>query len=207
MLIVGLTGGMACGKTHVARELGRLGGYILEADEIGHEVMRPGQAAYRGIVEAFGTEVLNGDGSINRAGLAARVFGQPAELERLNAIVHPAVHAEEIRRMQEIAAKDPQAIVVRVAAILIESGAYRSADKIIVVTCTREQQIERALHRARLSDRGADGDAAAIVARLDSQMPLEKKKAFADYLIDASGTEDETLRQARRIWEDLKRQV
>lgn len=207
MLIVGLTGGMACGKTHVARELGRLGCYILEADEIGHEVMRPGNAACSRIVDAFGREILDGDGAINRAALAARVFGKPAELERLNAIVHPAVHEEEARRIQEIAAKDPHAIIVHVAAILIESGAYKSVDKIIVVTCTREQQIERALHRARVLNKGAGADEAAIVARLDSQMPLEKKKAFADYLIDASGTEDETLRQTRRIWEDLKRQV
>jgi dephospho-CoA kinase len=202
MLMVGLTGGMACGKTHVARELHQLGCYILEADQIGHEVMRPGQPARDRIVDSFGTEILNEDSSINRVALAARVFGKPVELERLNRIVHPAVHEEETRRIREIAAKDPRAIIVHVAAILIESGAYQSMDKIIVVTCTREQQIARALHRAP-----AGVDEAAIVARLDSQMPLGQKKAFADYLIDASGTESETLRQTRTIWEDLRRQV
>ena len=207
MLIVGLTGGMACGKTHVARELRQLGCYILEADEIGHEVMMPGQPAYTAIVDAFGKEILNVDGAINRAALAARVFGKPAELDRLNAIVHPAVNAEEKKRIAEIAAKDPHAIVVHVAAILIESGAYKSVDRIIVVTCTREQQIERALHRAGVLSKGASVDEAATVARLDNQMPLEKKKAFADYLIDASGTEAATLHQTRIIWEDLKRQV
>lgn len=207
MLIVGLTGGMACGKTHVARELLQLGCYILEADEIGHEVMMPGQPAYSGIVDAFGKEILNADGAINRAALAARVFGKPAELERLNAIVHPAVHADEKKRIAEIAARDRRAIIVHVAAILIESGAYKSVDRIIVVTCTRAQQIERALHRARVLSKDASVDEAAIVARLDNQMPLEKKKAFADYLIDASGTEDDTLRQTRIVWEDLKRQV
>jgi dephospho-CoA kinase len=205
MLIVGLTGGMACGKTHVARELQHLGCYILEADEIGHEAMMPGQAAYTAIVGAFGKEILHEDGTINRAALAARVFGKPAELERLNAIVHPAVHEEEKRRVAEIAAKDPHAIIVLVAAILIESGAYKNVDKIIVVTCSREQQIERALHRARHFN--ASVDEAAIVARLESQMPLEKKKTFADYLIDASGTEAGTLRQTGIVWEDLKRQV
>jgi dephospho-CoA kinase len=205
MLIVGLTGGMACGKTHVARELRNLGCYILEADEIGHEVMMPGQAACNAIVAAFGKEILNEDLTINRASLAARVFGKPVELERLNAIVHPAVHEEEKRRIAEIAAKDSHAIIVHVAAILIESGAYKSVDKIIVVTCSREQQIERALHRARHLNTAVDE--AAIIARLENQMPLEKKKTFADYQIDASGTEAETLCQTRIVWEDLKRQV
>ncbi|HWE49614.1 MAG TPA: dephospho-CoA kinase [Bryobacteraceae bacterium] len=205
MLTVGLTGGMACGKTHVARELRRLGCYILEADEIGHEVMMPGHAAYEAIVAAFGAGILNQDGSIDRAALAARVFGKPAELETLNAIVHPAVHEEEIRRIKEISSRDPHAIIIHVAAILIESGAYKNVDKIIVVTCSREQQIERALHRARTS--GANVNEAAIVARLENQMPLEKKKALADYVIDASGVEAETLRQTKIVWEDLKRQV
>jgi dephospho-CoA kinase len=207
MLTVGLTGGMACGKTHVARELRRLGCYILEADEIGHEAMMAGQPAYTGIINAFGREILNADGTVNRAALAARVFGKPAELERLNAIVHPAVHEEEKKRTAEIAARDPHVIVVHVAAILIESGAYKNVDRIIVVSCTREQQIERALHRARALHPEGDVDVSAIIARLDNQMPLEKKKEFADYLIDASGTEDETLRQTRIIWEDLKRQA
>ncbi len=207
MLIVGLTGGMACGKTHVARELHRLGCFVIEADEIGHEVMKPGHSAYDRIVAGFGKEILHEDGTINRTALAALVFGKPAGLERLNAIVHPAVHEEEKRLIEEIAAKDPHAIIVHVAAILIESGAYKNVDKIIVVTCTREQQIARAMHRALTTGKGDGADESAIIARLESQMPLEKKKAFADYVIDASGTEDETLRQTRIVWEDLKRQV
>jgi dephospho-CoA kinase len=200
MLIAGLTGGMACGKSVVARELSALGCYIIEADEIGHEVMKPGQSAYQPILNAFGKGILNADGTINRSALAARVFGNPDELARLNAIVHPAVGEEEKRRIAEIAARDLHAIVVHVAAILIESGAYKNVDKMIVVTCTREQQIERAMQRPGAVE-------ANVLARLEHQMPLEKKKAFADYLIDASGTEAETLRQTKIMWEDLNRQA
>lgn len=200
MLIAGLTGGMACGKSVVARELRDLGCCIIEADEIGHEVMKPGGSAYEPIVAAFGKDSLHEDGSINRSVLADRVFGDSAELARLNAIVHPAVREEEKRRIREIAARDPDAIVVHVAAILIESGVYKEVDKIIVVTCTRQQQIERAMLRPGAKEAG-------ILARLEHQMPLEKKAAFADYLIDASGTEADTVRQTKIVWEDLKRQA
>ncbi len=200
MLIAGLTGGMACGKTVVARELGRLGCHIIEADEIGHQVMMPGGPAYEPVIAAFGQNILNEDDAINRSALAARVFGEPAELARLNAIVHPAVYREEQRRIREIGAADGHAIVIHVAAILIESGAYKGVDKTIVVTCTREQQIARAMRRTGAAE-------SAILARLDHQMPLEEKKRFADYLIDASGTESETLRQTKIVWENLKRQA
>jgi dephospho-CoA kinase len=200
MLIAGLTGGMACGKSVVARELSNFGCYIIEADEIGREVMQAGRAAYNPIVGAFGEGILNEDRSIDRSALAARVFGNAEELARLNAIVHPAVHDEEQRRIREIAARDPHAIVIHVAAILIESGAYKGVDKIIVVTCTREQQIERAMQRTGAVE-------SAVIARLDHQMPLEKKKTYADYLIDADGTEDDTLRQTKIVWENLKRQA
>jgi dephospho-CoA kinase len=200
MLIAGLTGGMACGKTFVAKAFKELGCQIIEADDLGHEVMKPGGTACAPVIAAFGKEIVDANGFISRPALAARVFGNPEQLAKLNAIVHPAVAARSAELTAEIAAAAPHAIVIHVAAILIESGAHKHVDKIIVVTCTPEQQRERALSRpnAIRSD---------IEARILRQMPLGEKKAFADYVIDASGTEADTLRQTRLVWEDLKRQA
>jgi dephospho-CoA kinase len=198
MLIAGLTGGLACGKSFVARALGEMGCHVIEADKIGREVTEPEGEAYEAVIAAFGKEIVGEDGRIDRAKLAARVFASPPDLERLNAIVHPAVRARARRRIQEIGASDPHAIVIYVAAILIESGAYREMDKIIVVTCPREQQIERALERPGAVE-------ADVLARLNRQMPLEKKRAWSDYPIDTGGTKEDTLRQTRIVYEDLRK--
>jgi dephospho-CoA kinase len=152
--------------------------------------MNPGGEAYDAVMAAFGT--------VDRVRLAERVFGDPAELERLNAIVHPAVRDHARLRFQEIRTTDPHAIVIYVAAILIESGAYREVDKMIVVRCAREQQIERAMKRPGAVESG-------VLARLERQMPLEKKLAFADYVIDTSGTKEETMRQTEVIYQHLRK--
>jgi dephospho-CoA kinase len=198
MLTAGLTGGMACGKSFVARAFAELGCHIIEADELGHEVMLRGGDAYKDIVEAFGPAIVHPQGEIDRALLAARVFDSPADLERLNAIIHPAVRASARRRMDALAVSDPHGIVIYVAAILIESGHYREVDKIIVVACPREQQIQRSLERPGATMAG-------VLSRLDRQMPLEEKRAYADYLIDTGGTKDETLRQTEVVYRDLRR--
>jgi dephospho-CoA kinase len=200
MLIAGLTGGMACGKSFVARALADLGCHVIEADDLGHEVIAPGGDAYEAVVAAFGPGILDAAGGINRGALAARVFGNPTELARLNAIVHPAVRNLAFRRMKQIEAQDPHAIAIYVAAILIESGAWRDVGKIIVVSCSRDQQVERSMERPGATD-------ANVLARLERQMPLEEKKKHADYLIDTSGTREDTLRQTKIVWEDLKRQA
>ncbi|HYA17014.1 MAG TPA: dephospho-CoA kinase [Bryobacteraceae bacterium] len=200
MLIAGLTGGMGCGKSFVARALADLGCHVIEADELGHEVLLPGGDAFAPVVAAFGPGILDAEGRIGRAALAARVFGHPGELAKLNAIVHPAVRGLAMRRMREIGARDPHAVIVYVAAILFESGAYRDVGKVIVVSCTREQQIARSMERPGATE-------ADVLARLERQMPLEEKKKRADYLIDTSGTKEDTLRQTRLVWEDLKRQA
>ena len=198
MLKVGLTGGMACGKSFVAGALAELGCHIIEADDVGHEVLNPGGEAYDAVLDQFGAEILDDRGMIDRARLAERVFGDPAKLEKLNAIVHPAVRARASRQFDEIRAGDPRAVAVYVVAILIESGAYKEVDKIIVVGCTREQQIQRAMHRP-------DASEADVLARLERQMPLEKKKEFADYIIDTSGAKEDTLRQTEVVYKDLRR--
>jgi dephospho-CoA kinase len=198
MLKVGLTGGMACGKSFVAAALGKLGCHIIEADDVGHEVLNPGGEAYDAVLDEFGDEILDDRGMIDRTRLAERVFGDPAKLEKLNAIVHPAVRARASRQFREIRAREPRAVAVYVVAILIESGAYKEVDKIIVVSCAREQQIERAMHRP-------DASEADVLARLERQMPLEKKKEFADYIIDTSGAKEDTLRQTEIVYKDLRR--
>ncbi|MES1257370.1 MAG: dephospho-CoA kinase [Acidobacteriota bacterium] len=197
MMLAGLTGGLACGKSFVAGALRELGCYVVEADALGHEVMQPGGPAWLPIVQAFGSGVLSEDGRIDRSRLAALAFSDPAELARLTAIVHPAVEERAQRRFREIAANDPDAIVVYVAAILIETGIHRQFAKVILVTCSREQQIERALLRPGATEED-------VLARLQRQLPPEEKRKFADYIVDTSGTREETLRQTKMVFEDLK---
>ncbi len=196
MFIVGLTGGLASGKSVVAAEFARLGCHVIEADQLGRDVVEPDAPAYQPVVEAFGPSILDPEGRISRPALAAIVFNDPARLDQLNAIVHPAVHAAVEQRCAEIAARDPQAIVIYAAAILIETGGYREYPKLIVVACSREHQIERALQRPGATE-------ADVRARLSRQLPLKSKLEYADYVIGTDGTLAETLRQTKMVHESL----
>lgn len=195
MLKVGLTGGLATGKTFVGRELAKLGCYVIQADALGHQVLEPAGAAHVPVVEHFGVAILT-DGRIDRKKLAEVVFHDPGQLEVLNSIVHPFVFVLEDQRLQEIAAKDSGAIAVIEAAILIETGAFRRYEKVILTVCQPEQQIERAMARG-LSERD-------VRARLERQMPIEEKRRFADYIIDTSGTPESTVEQTRVVYTSLR---
>jgi dephospho-CoA kinase len=197
MLRVGLTGGLACGKSFVGHELAELGCYLIEADKLGHEVMRPGAEAYAAIVREFGPEVVAEDGLIDRRKLSALVWDHPDRLARLNSFVHPAVWAREQQRMSEIAQAHPQAIAVVEAAILVETGSYKTFDKLIVVTCTAEQQMERAMHRGSYSRQ-------EVLARIGRQLPIEEKLRLADYVIDTSGSKENTQEQVRTVYASLR---
>jgi dephospho-CoA kinase len=198
MLKVGLTGGIACGKTFVGETLAGKGCLVIQADELGHEVLAPGGAAYEAVIGEFGRDILAGDGSIDRRALAARVFGNSGRLERLNALVHPAVIRLEEERIADFARHHPDGIAVVEAAILIETGSYKRFDKMILVTCREDQQLERAMRR-----RGAaEGD---VRARLSRQMPVDEKRKFADFVIDTSGEKEDTLRQTLAVYEELRR--
>ena len=197
MLRVGLTGGLACGKSFVGHALADLGCYLIEADKLGHEVMLPGAEAYDAIVREFGPSILDGDGRVNRRKLSVLVWDHPDRLARLNSFVHPAVRARQQQRMAEISQADSNAIVVVEAAILVETGSYKSFDKLIVVTCTAEQQMERALHRGSYSKE-------EVQARLARQFPIEEKLRVADYVIDTSGSKEHTLGQVRVVYEKLR---
>ena len=196
-LRVGLTGGLASGKTFVSEELERLGCFVVHADALGHAVLMPGGEAYDVTVREFGAGILNPDGTINRRLLAAAVFGQPERLERLNSFVHPPVRARTQRALADFFARAPDGIAVVEAAILIETGSWRNYNKLIVVVCTPEQQVERAMKRDGLTREEA-------TARLARQMPLSEKVRYADYVIDTSGEKEHAIEQTRRVYRELR---
>jgi dephospho-CoA kinase len=195
MLRVGLTGGLATGKSYVGEALRTLGCHLLKADELGHRLLRRGEECYAPVIALFGDGILDANGEIDRARLGAIVFAEPLQLEKLNAIVHPAVFRREREWMDAIAKEDPSAITVVEAAILIETGNYKSFDKIVVTWCPKAQQIERALARsASIED---------VQRRLARQMPADEKRRYADFIIDTSGSLDETDAQVHRLYEKL----
>lgn len=182
----------------MGRALADLGCYLIEADILGHEVMMPGGEAFDAIVREFGPEILDSEGRINRRELGGIVFDNLERLEKLNSLVHPPVREREERRIAEIARTDPNAIVVVEAAILVETGRYKSFDRLIVVKCPSEQQMERALERGSYSKE-------EIVARLSRQLPIEEKVRAADYVIDTSGSREATLEQVRLVYGELRK--
>jgi len=198
MLRIGLTGGLACGKTFVGEALASYGCYLIHADELGREALLPGGPAFEPAIREFGPEILGPDGRIDRRRLASRVFGDPAALERLNSLVHPEVARREEELMAGFAAREPKGIAVVEAAILIETGRYKCFDRLILVACPEEEQVARAMLR--------DGaEEAEVRARLSRQMPLAEKRKYADFVIDTSGAKEATLRQTRAVYETLRR--
>ena len=198
MLKVGLTGGIASGKSFVGEALAGYGCLLIHADELGHAVLGPGGEAYQPVIQEFGREILTGDGAIDRRALAALVFADPDCLTRLNALVHPAVIRREDESIAAFGARHPGGIAVVEAAILIETGSYARFDKLILVTCREEQQVERALRR----EGALESD---IRARISRQMPLAEKRKYADFVIDTSGEKADTLRQTRAVYDVLRR--
>lgn len=199
LLRVGLTGGLASGKSSVGRILSELGCHVLEADQLGHQVLQPDGPAYQPVIDEFGPRILLPDGRIDRQQLGAIVFSDPARLEKLNAIVHPLVFTLQEEWFAQVARRDPHGIAVVEAAIMIEIGSYRRYGKLIVVFCTEEQQLARAMERDHAT-------AEAVQARLGRQMPLAEKKCFADFLIDTSGTPEQTRQQVRAVHAALQKE-
>ena len=198
MLKIGLTGGLASGKSFVGEALASYGCLVVEADELGHQALSPGGEAHDAVIREFGAQIVGDAGEIDRQRLAELVFDQPDKLARLNALVHPPVVRREEEMAAEFARRSPEGIFVVEAAILIETGSYERFDRLILVICTEEQQVERAMRR--------EGAVEAVVrARLSRQMPVDDKRKFAHFVIDTSGTKENTLRQTEAVYEALRR--
>lgn len=198
MLRVGLTGGLATGKSLVGEALVNLGCHLLPADQVGHAVLAPDGEAYAAVIAQFGTGIVDPGGVINRKRLAEIVFGDPAQLTRLNALVHPAVFARQEAWFAEIAAREPKAVAIVEAAIMVETGSFRRYDRIILTVCREEQQIARAMARDGLTE-------VQVRERIARQLPESEKRKKANYVIDTSGTLDQTLEQTAQVCAILKR--
>jgi dephospho-CoA kinase len=196
MLKVGLTGSIAVGKSFVLSVLAELGCVTFDADRIAHSVMEPGRDAHRDIVGEFGSSVLGKDASIDRQKLGAIVFADQARRARLNEIVHPRVIEEQNRLLLEAEARDPNGIAVIDAALMIESGGHKRFDKLIVVYCDRETQIERLMRRNDTTREDAE-------LRVGAQMSTEEKLRYADYRIDTAGTFEQTRQRVIDVYGDL----
>jgi dephospho-CoA kinase len=199
-LHVGLTGGLASGKSFVGKVLQELGCFLIQADELGRTVIEPGGEAYDAVVREFGPESLNADGRIDRRRLGAIVFSNPARLAQLNALVHPHVRARAQALAEGYFRDHPDGIVVTEAAILIETGSFRNYARLIVAVCRPEQQIERAMARDGLSRQ-------EVLDRLKRQIPLEEKVKYADYIVDTSGPKEQTRERTRVVYQSLRESI
>jgi len=202
MLRVGLTGGIGCGKSTVAAMMNDLGCHIINADKMAHALIAKGEPAYDEVVRQFGTHVLAPDGSIDRARLASIVFGDGNKLASLNAIVHPRVLREIDREFDRLAAKDPHGVAVVEAALLIEAGYHEKLDRLILVTCTPEQQLDRLTNTAF----GRAMSREQAEKRIAAQLPVEEKRRMAAgkiVEIDCSGSLDDTKKQVRELVDRL----
>lgn len=207
VLKVGLTGGIASGKSVVGEMLAAHGAQVIQADEISRQLMQPGQAVYQQVVARFGSGILQPDGSVNRARLAELAFGgpnQPSGVQELNQIVHPAVVRRQEEWMAEVSRRDPHAVAVVEAALILEAGMATGFDRLVVVTCRPEQRIERWAHRLKVDQETARRE---VTRRMAAQLPDDEKIKAADYVIDNSGSLDGTQRQVKTIYAELEKEA
>jgi dephospho-CoA kinase len=215
MLKVGLTGGIASGKTVVGEMFAGLGACVVQADRIAHELMLPGQPVYNQVVRHFGGSILNPDLSVNRAKLADAAFGSGrtesdaggvatstrSRVEELNRIVHPAVIRSQEEWMEEMGRQDPHAVAIVEAALILEAGAAKRFTRLLVVTCSEEQRVSRFAARHKLPMEAARKE---VERRMAAQLPEAEKIKAADYVIDNSGSLGETKGQVHEIWDKLR---
>jgi dephospho-CoA kinase len=197
MLRVGLTGSIAVGKSFVLRVLAELGCRIIDADAVARQVVLPGSPGLKAVIEAFGEEILESDGSLDRGRLGEIVFADEAKRQQLNSILHPFIIAAQDAQLREWEQNDPKGIAVVDAALMIESGGYRRFDKLIVVHCRPEVQLQRLMRRNQLSRGAAE-------QRIATQMSQEEKMSYADYLIDTSEEFAKTRRQTEEVYGALR---
>jgi dephospho-CoA kinase len=209
VLKVGLTGGISSGKSVVGEMFAAIGVAVIDADHIAHALMQPGQAVYQEVVQHFGVGILNPDGTVNRSKLAEAAFGTPnqkggSRVQELNRIVHPAVIERQEEWMNEIARKQPHGIAMVEAALIVEAGAAKRFDRLIMVSCQPEQRFQR---WAELRKVGLEAAAGEVARRMAAQLPDEEKVKFSDYVIDNSGSLDNTQKQVTQVYQELRRQA
>jgi len=197
MLKVGLTGGIASGKSTVAKMFEDKGAYLIDFDALAHFAEEPDQPAWKAIVELFGRDILNDDGTINRAKLGPIVFADQEKLSRLNSIVHPVVFNLWRRQIEDIRQRNPRAIIVSDIPLLIEVSVQHLFDVVILVHVSPEDQIRRLTERNECSRKEAE-------SRLDTQMPIDEKIPYADYVIDNKGPRETTRSVVDAVWEELR---
>jgi dephospho-CoA kinase len=200
MLRVGLTGSIGVGKSFVTGVLAELGCRVLDADDTAREVVAANSTTLRDVAAAFGMEVLQPDGSLDRAKLGALVFGDEDKRKILNSILHPYIIAAQDQRLREWETEDPDGICVVDAALMIESGGYRRFDKLIVVHCRPEVQLQRLMARNKLTREEAE-------KRIGAQMSQEEKKKFADYLIDTSDGFEAARKRTEEVYGELRKEL
>jgi len=208
MLKVGLTGGIAAGKSVVGEMFVALGACLVQADRIAHSLMQPGEPVYNEVVRHFGREILNPDASVNRAKLAEVAFGpasapegqRASRIAELNRIVHPVVIRAQDEWLEAMGIQDRHAIAIVEAALILEGGVRDRFDRLIVVTCNAEQRVARFAARQRIDLEAARKE---VVRRMAVQLPDEEKIKAADYVIDNSGSLDQTRDQVRQVWQKL----
>ena len=196
MLRVGLTGSIAVGKSFVLGVLEELGCRVIDADAVARQVVLPGTAGLKAVIEAFGEKVLKRDGSLDRAKLGEIVFADEAKRQQLNTTLHPFIMAAQDAQLHDWERQDSKGIAVVDAALMIESGGYRRFDKLIVVHCPPEVQLQRLMSREGLTRDEAE-------RRINTQMPQEQKKKFADFLIDTSDGFQNVRRQTQAVFQEL----
>lgn len=196
MPLVALTGGIASGKSTIAQRLAGHGAVVVDADAIVRDVQQPGSSVLAAIAAEFGAGMLRSDGSLDRAALGGRVFGDPEAVQRLNAIVHPAVGAESVRRFEAALAADPDAVVVYDVPLLVEARLSDPWELIVVAHAPAQERMRRLVELRGMSREDAE-------ARIASQVSDDARLAVADVVIDTGGTLEETLRQTDELWERL----
>ena len=207
MLKVGLTGGIAVGKSVVGEMFAACGVHVIQADEIAHQLIQPGEAVYREVVAHFGPAILNPDGRVNRACLAELAFGgpdHPSRVEELNQIIHPAVIRRQEEWMAEVGRHDPHSIAMVEAALILEARMAKGFDRLIVVTCRPEQRIDRWARRLKVDSETALRE---VTRRMAAQLPDEEKIKAADYVVDNSGALAVTARQVKKIYAELEKEA
>lgn len=195
-MVIGLTGGVATGKSLVAEILKSLGARIIDADVVARSIVEPEMDAYNDIVGEFGSAILNADKTINRKALGKIVFADKEKLKKLNSFTHPRIRARMTEEISQVTASQPERLVVSVVPLLIEEGAYKTVEKVVLVTSTRENQIERFIKREGRTRE----DALSII---NSQMPEKEKAEFADYVVENNSSIEDVNKKVKELYSSL----